>query len=146
MDRINFGSRDNMRRPMCWDNTKNYGFSTSDKTWIKLHSRGDDINLENDKNSKRSVFRFYKKLLALRNESDAVKFGRFEDITNDDGYFAYTRTLGDESILVVCNFDVAKEITGLPDGKYLLGNGGKTRRPDGKYAPYETAVYYKDKL
>ncbi len=140
MEAVNTGSRDNVRRPMCWDNTKNYGFSSSDKTWIKLHSRGGEVNLENDRKSKKSVFVFYKQLLALRNSSDAVKYGKFEDKTQGDGYFVYTRTLGDERILVVCNFDKAREITGLPDGKYLFGNGGN-RGACGKYAPFETAVY-----
>lgn len=140
MEAVNTGSRDNVRRPMCWDNTKNYGFSAADKTWIKLHSRGNEVNLENDRKSKKSVFAFYKALLALRNNCDAVKYGKFEDITQGDGYFAYTRTLGDEQILVVCNFDNAREITGLPDGKYLFGNGGK-RDPSGKYVPFETAVF-----
>lgn len=140
MEAVNTGSRDNARRPMCWDNTKNFGFSVADKTWIKLHSRGKAFNLENDRKSDKSVFAFYKKLLALRNGSDAVKYGKFEDITQGDGYFAYTRTLGSERILVVCNFDVPREITGLPQGKYLFGNGGK-RNPSGGYAPFETAVY-----
>ena len=39
MEMINFGSRDNVRRPVCWDNSKNFGFSSADKTWIPLHSR-----------------------------------------------------------------------------------------------------------
>lgn len=140
MGMINFGSRDNTRRPMCWDNTQNYGFSAAEKTWIKLHSRGGEVNLENDRNSDRSVFEFYKSLLALRNGSDAVKYGKFEDLTQGDGYFAYTRTQGEESILVVCNFDAERKITGLPDGEYIFGNGG-ARKPDGKYAPFEAAVY-----
>lgn len=141
MRRINFGSRDNARRPMCWNGAKNYGFSTADKTWIPLHSRGAEVNLENDKNSRKSVFGFYKKLLALRNESVAVKLGRFDDLTRGDGYFAYTRTHGDEQILVVCNFDKAREIAGLPDGEYLFGNGDGARATNGGYAPFETAIY-----
>ena len=85
IEKINVGSRDNTRRPMCWDNTKNYGFSFADTTWIKLHSRGREVNLENDRKSEKSVFEFYKKLLALRNGSDAIKYGKFEDITKDNG-------------------------------------------------------------
>ncbi len=140
MEMINFGSRDNVRRPMCWDNTKNYGFSTADKTWIKPHSKGAEINLENDRNSDKSVFGFYKRLLELRKNSNAVKYGKFEDVTNGDGYFTYTRTQGDEKILVVCNFDELREIGGLPDGEYLFGNGAE-RKTNGKYSPFETAVF-----
>lgn len=140
MDKINFGSRDNVRRPMCWDNSKNYGFSSADKTWLKLHSRGKEVNLENDKKSGCSVFNFYKKMIALRNSSSTVKFGKFEDITRGDGYFAYTRTLCSEQIFVVCNFDDMREITDLPACKYLFGNS-KEREPNGTYMPFETAVF-----
>lgn len=143
MRMINFGSRDNVRRPMCWSNGKNYGFGTGEKTWIPLHSRGGEVNLENDIESEKSVFLFYKKLLRLRAESDVVRYGEFKDLTEGDGYFAYVRTLGDEETLVVCNFDKDKTISGLPQYDYVLGNYGKARKPDGKYSPYETAVFVK---
>ena len=146
LDRINVGSRDNARRPLCWNNTKNYRFSTADKTWIKLHSQGKEINLENDRKSDKSVFAYYQKLLALRNASAVVKYGKFADLTIDDGYFAYTRTLDNEIILVVCNFDKEKNILNLPVGKYLLGNSGAARKTNGKYAPFETAVFNVSKM
>lgn len=141
MQKINFGSRDNARRPMCWDNTKNYGFSNADETWTPLHSRGAEVNFENDRKSGKSVFEFYKKLLALRNKSDAIKFGKFEDITDGKGYFAFTRMWDDEKIVVVCNFDKSRKILNLPQGRYLFGNYNVKRDPDGEYKPFETAVY-----
>ena len=140
MDRVNFNSRDNNRRPLCWDNGKNYGFSSGDKTWLPLHSRGAEVNLENDRKADKSVFEFYKKVLELRNSSDTVRYGKFDDLTQGDGYFAYTRTIDGEQILVVCNFDEPREITGLPEGDYLFGNCEK-RKPNGKYMRFETGVY-----
>ena len=140
IEMINYGGRDNVRRPVCWDNTKNYGFSISDNTWIKLHSRGAEVNLENDKNSENSVFEFYKKILALRNGSKAAKYGLFNDITGGSGYFAYTRTFEDEQILVVCNFDCPRNICGLPEFEYIFGNYGN-RKANGEYQPFEAAVY-----
>ena len=140
LSRINFGSRDNVRRPMCWDNSKNYGFSSADKTWIKLHSRGSEVNLDSDLKSKKSVYEFYKKILKLRKTSDAVRRGKFTDLTHGDGYFAYTRTLGDETVLVVCNFEKTSNIAGLPEFDYVLGNYAE-RKPNGEYAPFETAVF-----
>lgn len=140
IEMINYGGRDNVRRPLCWNNGKNYGFSAANNTWIKPHSRGAEVNLENDLNAKKSVFWFYKKVLALRNSSDTVKYGSFEDITGGNGYFAYTRTLGGEKILVVCNFDSPRNICGLPDFECLFGNYG-ARKTNGNYQPFETAVY-----
>lgn len=144
MQQINFGSRDNTRRPMCWNAGKNYGFSLADTVWIPLHSRGGEVNAERDIKSKKSVFAFYKKVLALRKNSQAVRYGDFKDLTQGEGYFAYTRTLGDESILVVCNFEREQKITNLPDyAGYVFGNYGKARKPDGIYKKFETAVFKK---
>ena len=141
MDRINYGSRDNVRRPVCWNGGKNYGFSSAGKAWITLHSRGEEVNLERDVNSEKSVFAFYKKVLALRKESGAVRHGRFTDLTAGEGYFAYERSDANESILAVCNFENPTSIEGLPCGEYLFGNGAKRRDSNGSYAPYETAVF-----
>ena len=141
MKLINFGSRDNFRHPMCWYNSKNYGFGVGD-TWLALHSRGGEVNLENDKASKKSVFEFYKKIIDLRKASKAIRLGAFENITVGNGYFAYLRKFDDEEILVVCNFETEREITRLPEWGYLFGNGNN-RQPNGKYAPYETAIFKK---
>ena len=141
MNRINFGSRDNQRRPMCWNNTRNYGFSNGDKTWTALHSRGAEINLENDKKNSKSVLEFYKKILALRNNSKTIKYGMFKDLTNGNGCFAYSRTFGEETITVVCNFEKEQQIYGLQESAYHLGNYGTERKINGNYKPYEVAVY-----
>lgn len=141
MEMINFGGRDNVRRPMCWNGGKNYGFSTADKTWISLHSRGGEVNLKSDKKSERSVFAFYQKVLALRSQSNAVRRGEFTDITKGDGYFAYVRTDGKDGILVVCCFDKAVSVQALPPCEYLFGNYGAARAANGDYAPFETAVF-----
>ena len=138
---INFGSRDNTRRPFCWNGGKNFGFGESEINWIDLHSRGAEINLEKDKSSEKSVFRFYQKILSLRRDSPAVRHGRFADVTQGKGYFAYTMTLDGESVLVVCNFDKRKEISGLPHAEYLFGNYNFSRKPNGIYAPFETAIF-----
>lgn len=137
--RINFGSRDNARRPLCWTQGKNFGFGEGEP-WTKLHSRGEEVNLEKDRASEKSVFAFYQKTLALRRESEAIRYGSFEDRTRGEGYFAYARKYGEEEILVVVNFDGKSEISGLPEWEYLFGNG-RRRSANGAYAPYETAVF-----
>lgn len=141
MDKINFGSRDNARRPLCWTNGKNYGFSSAEHTWTKLHSRGREC-LEADKKSEKSVFAFYQKVLALRKKSEAIRYGSFEDCTKGDGYFAYARKYGKEEVLVVVNFDKTTEISGLPDYDYLFGNKSE-KNVNGSYTPFEVAIYKK---
>lgn len=138
--RINFGGRDNTRRPMCWNGAENGGFTTG-KPWIALHSRYQQINLEKDLESEKSVWRFYRDLLRLRKEIPALTVGTFTDISvQDAGYCAYLREDGDSKVLVVCNFEKAQRID-HPKGKLLLSNYGLDIKGDSHYRPYEITVW-----
>ena len=44
MEKINFGSRDNQRRPFCWDGSANAGFSAAE-SWTPVHSEYKTCNL-----------------------------------------------------------------------------------------------------
>ena len=144
MAKINFGSRDNTRRPMCWDASQYGGFSTA-TPWIALHSHQKQINLKNDQESENSVFRFYQKLLRIRNESNAILYGDFVELSRpEDGYFAFTRSNDKETILVICNFEQEAIID--VDGKkeeLLLSNYCET---EGTYRPFEIRVFKKNRL
>lgn len=138
---INYGSRDNARRPFAWeDNAPYYGFSES-KPWMIPASRSAEINLEKDKNSEKSVFYFYQKLLALRKDSPAIRYGEFKDITPKSGCFVYERTLDEEKITVICNFESAQTIRVAVDGELVLSNYGGRENAAGDYRPFEIAVY-----
>lgn len=142
LEKINFGSRDNARRPMPWDNSVNNGFSEH-TPWIPLHSRSDEINLENDMHSDKSIHAFYKALLKLRRENTALRKGSFSVISKpEDNFFVYTRTLGDECFTVVCNFENESHICfdGMETDPILSNYSNKT---SDKYSfkPYETAVF-----
>ena len=58
----------------------------------------------------------------------------------EDPFFAYTRTLGEESFLVVCNFEERTEIQLSLQGKVRLANLERTA-VSGIYQPYECAVF-----
>ena len=139
LEKINFGSRDNARRPMAWNAGQGGGFSDAEP-WISLHSRQSKINLENDMMSERSVFRFYQKLLKLRREQDAFLDGSFEVISGpEEECFIFTRTLGQEQWAVVCNF-AQETVIELPfDGEVVLSNLGRID-VSGIYQEYECAV------
>ncbi len=140
MEKINFGSRDNARRPFCWDGSDTCGF-TDGEPWVAFHNRHSEINLEKDLSSGQSVFRFYKALLALRATEEAFLDGAFEVVSGpDDDCFIYTRTWGDEKWAVICNFEKEQEIR-LPFscGKPKIANRFR-EDADGFYAPYECAV------
>ena len=141
LEEINFGSRDNTRRPFAWDGTPNHGF-TSATPWLPYATRSDEINLSADLASDKSIWRYYRDLLDLRLGSMAIRHGTFRQILPEKaGCFIYLREWEEEKILVVCNFEKEQEIVGLPEGKLLLTNARRTAPVNGNYAAYECAVW-----
>lgn len=139
MRKINFGSRDNPRRPVAWDGTEKGGF-TEGEPWMPVSSRCGEINLSADLRSDKSVFRYYQALLRLRSEQEAILFGGLSVLSQqDDPFFVFVREYGKEKLLVVCNFEKESDISALPEGRILLANCGR-KQMNGKYRPYETAV------
>ena len=142
MARLNFGSRDNARRPVAWNSEKYGGFSTVEP-WIPTYSRYQEINLAKDKASQKSIFAFYKKLLEFRKNSPTILYGSYQEITaKNENCFIYEREFKGETITVVCNFDKENKIQ-LPykNAKLLLSNYTENRSISGVYSPYELAVF-----
>ncbi len=140
LEKINFGSRDNARHPMAWDGSENSGFSTG-RPWLIPHSRAAEVNVENDLAAERSVYRFYQELLKLRADNEAFTTGDLEVISaQEDDFFVFMRTSGDDKWVAVCNFEKERDIK-LPVEceKPALSNLGRDTA-DGTYAPYECSV------
>mgnify|MGYP003292873629 CR=1 FL=1 len=140
LERINFGSRDNTRHPMCWDDSEFGGFSQV-KPWIATHSMVKELNLKNDLESEKSVFRFYQALLKTRSTYDALTLGNVSFLSkSEDNSMTVLRQYQDEKVLIVCNFEVAQTIdTGFADGQLLLTNGAA--QLNGHYQPFEIGIY-----
>jgi len=142
LEQINFGSRDNTRRPFAWDATPAHGFTTASEPWLPYASRSEEINLADDIAGEKSIFRFYESLFALRGERAVLRYGEWTQLQSEkEDCFIYLREDGKERILVVCNFEKKQTIDGLPEGKLLLSNYKRTSGANGEYAPYECAVY-----
>ena len=142
IEAINFGGRDNARRPMAWTKGENCGFTTG-KPWITMGSRSQEINLEADIASEKSVFKFFRELFALRKNTEALRQGSFTPLHSEaDNYAAYVRELDSQRVCVVCNFDEQRRID-IPEteGKILLSNYGRTNSDKSEFRPYEIAVF-----
>ncbi len=138
MQKINFGSRDNARRPIPWRDCKGYGF-TYGTPWIPFHSRSDRLNFADDLKWDKSVIRFYQRLMYLRKQSDVMKYGNTEVLSKEeDNFLIYRRVYGGRHITVICNFESESEITS-EEGEILMTNRGRTTA-SGTYLPYEAAI------
>ena len=90
--------------------------------------------------SGKSVFEYYKRLIAFRKSSNALIYGLFEDLTGDrKDCFIYSRTYETEKIVVVCNYDKESEITVPDDYEKITGN--YEGENNGVFRPFEAAVY-----
>ncbi|MFC5080076.1 Oligo-1,6-glucosidase [Vibrio thalassae] len=97
-------SRDNARTPMQWSNEANAGFSTGEP-WIEVNPNYTAVNTELDRASDESIYEYYKALIALRREYEAVVYGDFTPLVEEhDKVFAYLRQRGEQTLLVVANF------------------------------------------
>lgn len=126
MAAIGYKGRDNARTPMQWDDSAYAGFSTANP-WIMVNPNYTKINAKDQVNCEDSVFKYYQKLIKLRHESELIVYGTYDLILDDDkDIYAYIRTLGDEKLIVYCNFSENTREVELPEeftnGKVLISN------------------------
>lgn len=109
-------SRDNARTPMQWSAEPNGGF-TSGKPWLSVNPNYVDINAASQVGDPESVYNYHRRLIALRRQTPALIYGEYRDIDPSNAkVFAYTRTLGEKSYLVLINFTREKLSYELPNG------------------------------
>ena len=148
MAAIGYKGRDNARTPMQWDDSAYAGFSTTNP-WIMVNPNYTKINAKDQVNREDSVFKYYQKLIKLRHESELIVYGTYDLILDDDkDIYAYIRTLGDEKLIVYCNFSENTREVELPEeftnGKVLISNYSDAKaNPKITLRPYEAIVIQK---
>jgi len=99
-------SRDNARTPMQWDDSAHAGFTDGDP-WIPVGDDYETVNVVADRARERSVFEYYRELIALRDSDDVLVYGDFDLLVPDhEEIYAIYRTLADadHELLILCNF------------------------------------------
>ena len=139
-------SRDNARTPMQWDAGPEAGFTTG-TPWLPVNPNHVTINAAEQLKRSDSVFHYYQKLIALRKELDVIVHGHYALLEPEHpDLFIYTRTLGDESLLVVCNFSEQEQAYNIPaeysDADILIANY-PDKAPAGTVRPWEAVVYHR---
>lgn len=138
--------RDNARTPMQWDASDNGSF-TSGTPWLQVNKNYKTINAAAQVNDPDSVFAYYKKLIALRHTNEVMVNGVYDVLIPDHPQiYAYTRTLGDKQLLVLCNDSdtnvaIPAEIQEkIADAQGILIQNYKDVKA-GVLRPYEAVVY-----
>jgi len=148
-------SRDNARTPMQWTSGPHAGFTTG-TPWITVNPNAAEINAEAEVADPDSVFAHYRALIDLRHRSEVVATGDYALVLPEHPQvFAYTRSLGDRSLLVLANlssepatFDAAQLPAWAVGGaeasaaELVLSNlGSTTEAASGSLRPWEAVVY-----
>jgi len=141
-------SRDHTRTPMQWDDSPHAGFTIGSKPWFAVNPNYREINAKLALADDNSVYHYYRTLLALRKKTLAFVYGDYKDLDPLHlSVFAYTRTLGPESYLILLNFSRNRISYTLPEGLKagsLMISNSKAREEDCtvlQLDPWEARVY-----
>ena len=96
-------ARGNSRTPMQWSHEVNGGFTTG-TPWLAVNPNYQTINVEAQEEDPDSILNFYKEMIALRKSEDIFVYGTYDLVFEDhQEIYAYTRTLGEKRVLILCN-------------------------------------------
>lgn len=135
--------RDNSRTPMQWDESVYAGFS-EEEPWIAVNPDYETINAKTERQNDKSVYHFYKKMIALRKQSeysDVLTYGDFSPIESDeDALIGYYRSNGEKRVAVLVNFGEGEAAIPkqLANGKRILDN--QDRWNTERLLPYQAVL------
>lgn len=118
--RIRYKGRDNARTPFQWNEEENAGFTTG-TPWIMVNPNYKEINAKEQLAREDSVFHYFQKLIRLRKEHEVIVYGTYDLLLPESKeIYAYTRTLGETQLLVICNFTDSQVQFEMPE-KFVQG-------------------------
>jgi glycosidase len=137
-------NRDEVRSPMQWTDAPNAGFCPAEVApWLPVHDRWRERNVEVQARDPDSLLTWYRTLLALRSEREALREGRL-DLAPDAApdVVCFDRVSPRERLTVAANLGDAPITVRLGDGATLLAasDRGCVLRDDAVTLPPHTAV------
>jgi alpha-glucosidase len=111
---------------MQWDDTQYAGFSTGEP-WLPLAANSREENVAAQRGDENSMYRLYRRLIALRRERRPLVLGRYQPIVATGDLLLFIRELEGERILVALNLGddpLAASFPSAPSGTLLLSTAG----------------------
>ena len=111
-------SRDGARTPMQWSAGPNAGFSPNGaRPWLPVGDDYGEVNVESQLSDPHSMLNMYRRLLALRADSVALRLGSFlTHPASTDEVFVYRRESDHETMTVALNFTERTQAVSLRRG------------------------------
>ena len=95
-------SRDNARTPMQWSAEENAGFSGG-KPWLKVNGCYKSVNVASELETEDGVLSFWRRMIALRKESEILSSGSFRSLYEGRRVYAFERELDGKKLVSVMN-------------------------------------------
>jgi len=119
-DNMYLGDRNSVRTPMQWSNGVNAGFSNADpeRLWLPLVSNAlygyQAVNVDSQQRNPTSLLNWTRRLIEVRRSTRVFGRGSIEFLKPaNHRVLAFTRTLGRERVLVVCNLAGTPQVAEL---------------------------------
>lgn len=135
-----------IRQPFIWDNKD----MQKNSSWELSTNEIDKVAVNIQQNDKNSILNFYKDMINLRNKTDELKYGDFNDLaTKNDGVTAYTRTYKGKIVYIYVNVAKTKAIEDIDisNAEVLYSKSYKNKKLkfNGKIEinPYEVIILRK---
>ena len=137
--------RDNVRTPFHWDDSKNAGFSSGD-TWIKVNPNFPEINAKKVIEDKKSIFYYYKNLLAYRKQNLTLVYGEWIEIEQkSNDLFCYDRKDDSGHFRILLNHSNCESEFNIDLEFFDLEIQNLNNPSSYKLLPWEARVYKKKK-
>ena len=135
------GGRDGPRAPLPWEGATPHGWQGS-PPWLPFPPEPGAHSVERQRDDPASMLHLYRRLLALRRRSPALRGGTLRQLPVPDGVVGYERCAGDERVLVFVNFAAVSARVDRAEGARMFSSRHPDAdRPfDGTLAPDEAVI------
>jgi alpha-glucosidase len=141
------GGRDGCRAPLPWDASPQHGWPTADP-WLPWPPEPSTHNADSEAHDPASTLSLYRRLLAARRASAALRTGSFTWLPTPGGVLAWLRSEGNDHRVALVNFKNKRAKVPL-EGRWFvavssLGPTGEGQAYSGVVGPSEALVLRPD--
>jgi alpha-glucosidase len=136
------GGRDGCRAPIPWTSAPEHGWAVGD-AWLPWTADADTRNVESLRAEPDSILHLYRRLLAARRRSAALRTGTWSALPAPDGVLAYRRARDGDTRVVLVNFTAERKSVDIREPRTVEVASDGTREGmafDGTLAPDEAIV------
>ena len=112
--------RTGARTPMQWNDEANRGFSSTNKTYLPVGKQV-GVDVQSQQNDDNSLLNTVKKLVALRNKFDSLRYDAQVEVLSADYPLIYTRQSDTQIITVAINVNKASADVTIKYDEILMG-------------------------